>query len=357
MVVSGGVLLMLQKMRLQQLEKDRSFTLGTLPVRYGNCPWDLRVTSAKVADCNGVMMYNLKYETTYLWSISVSAATKHTCLTLWKKSKLSSWAWYSIPTKTDQFFWYNPNWLTLILSINTWTFHLWGEMKFVSKPGIGITWSNLFTWMFLQKTAFFWSATDVVSASGENSKLFFSCAATAWSFSPGFTSTMHHLQVKFWPNFYMLEEGKINDSKNLEEVPVMQLLYSYVSDIKTYVILCICMYIHVLHTPSPVFLELRMRFDPQQKKCKSTKHNKKHLSKVSGVDVFSVLFSCLIKLILKKYFSVVIIGNEGSLESNIYHITNQKLIRIHLVGKMNCSSFGNENIGVTSKFSWAHRAW
>ncbi len=51
---------------------------------------------------------------------------------------------------------------------------------------------------------------------------------------------MHHLQVKFWPNFYMLEERQINDSKNLQEVPVLQLLYSYVGDNKTYVILCIC---------------------------------------------------------------------------------------------------------------------
>lgn len=88
----------------------------------------------------------------------------------------------------------------------------------------------------------------------------------------------------------------------------------------------------MLHTPSPVFLELIMRFDPQQKKCKSTKHNGKHLSKVSGVDVFSVLFFCLIKLILKQYFSVVILGSEGSFESNIYHINYQPKVDTNTFG-------------------------
>lgn len=153
--------------------------------------------------------------------------------------------------------------------------------------------------MFLQKTAFFLAkATDVVSASGENSKLSF-FAATAWSFSPGSACCNYSysaMQERMWLNVYLYINTKI------------------------------------IHTPSPVFLELMIRIDLQSKSA-----TRKNSQRFQGLMYSVYCSSFLVKLILKKYFSVAIVGNEGSLESNIYSTIlstkNWYEYGIRLVGK------------------------
>ena len=111
----------------------------------------------------------------------------------------------------------------------------------------------------------------------------------------------------------------------------------------------------IIHTPSPVFLELIIRIDHQWKV-----QPQKIRRRFQGLMYSVYCSSFLIKLILKKYFYVAIVGNEGSLESNIYSTIlstkNWYEYGIRLVGKRtSCSDFGNENMvgtGPSELGSW-----
>ena len=157
--------------------------------------------------------------------------------------------------------------------------------------------------MFLQKTAFFFGKSHWhCQRFGENSKLFL-FAATAWFFSSGSACCNYSysaMQERMWLN------------------------------------------------PYPVFLELIIRIDHQW-----TSANQKNQSKVSGVDVFSLLFFFSDQINSEKILLCCDRREWGKfgikhLLRTIFSTKNWYEYGIRLVGiRTSCSDFGNKNMVVT----------